>query len=260
MAEATGQDRLGGGSMKTSRTIAAISALLLVILLVACNRAINNSVTSTQTARVTEPTVSIEGSTLTWVPANQITVTEKPTQTTQPLPTQVNGTSTLTLTEPMISDKSVPDSLREYIGMEFPPLPDTFNNGFGQDLPPDTAYSGHGFAINIVNEGTNNLLLFSKLKNRDQQGKAYWVVVDILILPELRSEERFLSDGCKAGQGIKVDHEILAIIAFDKEVQTSRYVTNNKVLRAWRVNRSVEAIEEIPTNDLECFADFAMEN
>lgn len=259
MAEAIGQDRLGRGPMKTSRTIVAISALLLFILLVACSRAIINSVTPTPTVRVTEPTVSIEGPTPTWVPATQTTVTEKSTQTTQPLPTQLKVTPTLTLTEPLISNKSVPDSLRKYIGMEFPPLPDTFSSGFGQDLPPDAAYSGHEFAINIANNGTNKLLLFSKLKNRDRQGKAYWVVVDILILPELQSAERFLSDGCKRGQGTEVDHEILAIIAFDKEVETSRYVTNNKVLRAWRVNRSIEAIEEILTVDIECFADFAME-
>lgn len=258
MAEAFGQDRLGRGSMKTSRTIIAISALLPVILLVACSMANIYSVTPTPTVRVTEPTVSIEGPTPTWGPATQTTVTEKPTQTTQSLPTQLDVTPTPTLTEPMISNKSVPDSLREYIGMEFPPLPDTFSSGFGQGLPPDTAYSGHEFAINIANDGTNNLLLFSKLNSRDKQDKAYWVVVDILILPKLQSAERFLSDGCKTGQGTEVNHEILAIIAFDKEVETSRYVTNNKVLRAWRVNRSVEAIEEIPTDDIECFADFAM--
>lgn len=259
MAEAIGQDKLGRGSMKTSRTIIAISALLLVILLVACSMANIYSVTPTPAVRATEPTLSIEGPTPAWVITDQITLVGKPTQTPQPLTTQLLTTPTLTLTEPLVSNKSVPDSLREYIEMEIPPLPGNFSSGFAQDLSPDSAYPSHEFAINIAYDGTNNLLLFSKLKYRDKQGKAYWVVLDILILPKLQSAERFLTDGCKTGQGTEVNHEILAIIAFDKEVETSRYVTNNKVLRAWRVNRSVEAIEEIPTDDIECFADFALE-
>ena len=244
--------------MKTTSVTIILGTILIVGLLVACGTIPIDSATPTQTVRADETMVPTKNPTPLWTTSVQDPVTEKPSQTSIPLPTRQKATPTILLTEPVISKKSVPDVLRKYLGMEFPPMPDTFSSGFGQLLSPDTAYPGYEFGIDIAKDGTNNLLLFSRLKNRDKQGKAHWTVVDILILPELEEGKRFLTDGCKIGKETKVDHEILAIIDFDKEVKTSRYVTNDKVLRAWRVNRSAEVIEEIPTDGIECFADSSM--
>lgn len=142
--------------------------------------------------------------------------------------------------------------------MVFPPLPDIFLEVHGKVLLSDATYHGHEFVYRLVNDGTHVFILLGKLKDIDEHGQAYWIVVDVLKLPELHRAEFFLPEGCKTGQGSDIDDEIVAVIFIDKEVEDSRYATNDKVLRAWRLNRSVEAIEEISTDGIECFADMAM--
>lgn len=227
---------------------------LTMLCLNACNTMFDEyTLTSTQplvisiTPMVSSPT-----------PETAITHTLSPSPTVSPtgtsLPTQ-NPTATdqPTPTDPI--SKTVPDELREFIGIQYPPLPNGFVEGFGMLLVP----SNNGdYSLSGIHQGDLHMLWMSKRVRWKSEGEWIrgWETLDILVLPSLKGQnERLIPGGCMLGG--ELDPEIVVIALFDEDASNTRYITNEKILQAWRVNRSAEAFEEILTDEIECYGDLA---
>lgn len=167
-------------------------------------------------------------------------------------------TPTPTITPKPDYPKLVPEEYSHYIGLIVPPYPEEvlhrgggMMGGFGI-RGYDNPYFGFGH-IRIEEYYT---MWFEMFSYRDQKGKAYWEVLDILILPELRKDEVYLYDGCFLNG--EYDGEILVIALVDREAFLRRYVTNEKVRMAWRANRAKQAYEVISTEGIECSGEAGM--
>ena len=55
-----------------------------------------------------------------------------------------------------------------------------------------------------------------------------------------------------------LDPEIIVIANIPEDVHLTRFITNGYILQAWRMNRQYEAIEPIPTEGIECYADSSL--
>lgn len=153
--------------------------------------------------------------------------------------------------------KMVPDELQKYIGIHYPPLPDGLVEGFGMLIVPSDIGD---YSLSGVHKGDLHMLWLSKEAHWKSDGKWYqgWETLDILLLPVLEGENDVLiPDGCKI-EG-ELDPEIIVVAVLDEDAYNTRYVTNEKIKRAWRANRVAGAFEEMPTSGIECYADNATE-
>jgi len=116
-----------------------------------------------------------------------------------------------------------------------------------------TAYDNPEFGFTPVRMNGLYTLWFEMFRYRDSKGKSYWEVLDILILPELRTDEVYVSSGCLLNG--EYDGEILVVALLDRDAFYKRYVTNEKVRMAWRANRAKQAYEVISTEGIECHTD-----
>ena len=144
----------------------------------------------------------------------------------------------------------VPEKFSKYIGLNYPPLPDGISQNFGLVI-----WNSNDYGLSLVSDGENKMLWLNKLTRHDSSGKAYWEVKDILELPNIESDVVLIPDGCLLNG--EFDYEILVIGKWDDEVFVSRYMTNDKILLAWRANTILNVFEVISTNGIECHADNA---
>lgn len=177
------------------------------------------------------------------------------TATQLPRPQMITPTIISQMTPTSTIPKMVPDELRKYVGIHYPPLPDGLVESFGMLIVPSNIGD---YSLSGVHRGDLHMLWLSKESRWKSEGKWYqgWETLDILFLPVLKGEnEVLIPDGCKI-EG-ELDPEIIVVAVLDEEAYNTRYVTNEKINRAWRVNRSAGAFEEIPTDGIECYADNA---
>jgi hypothetical protein len=199
--------------------------------------------------------------------ATAVTATASPTFRKQ-TPTAVTITPTGRIRMPTITPtttitlkpdypKLVPEEYSHYIGLIVPPYPEEVLHGGGRVMGvfSSTGYDNPKFGIGHVRMNDLYTLWFEMFRYRDSKGKAYWEVLDILILPELRKDEVYIHDGCLLNG--EYDGEILVIALLDRNAFYKRYVTNEKVRMAWRANRAKQAYEVISTEGIECYADMA---
>ena len=153
--------------------------------------------------------------------------------------------------------KLVPVEFRHYIGLIVPPYPEEVLHGGGGKMGgySSTGYDNPSFGFAHVRIDEFYTLWFEMFSYRDQKKRAYWEVLDILILPELRRDEVYNHDGCLLNG--EYDGEILVIGLLDQEAFRTRYITNDKVRMAWRANREKQVFELISTEGIECHAEMA---
>ena len=138
---------------------------------------------------------------------------------------------------------------KKYVGLKYPPLP--------QELLERNAVVIQGsdlYVISLVEETEQKMLWLSKMTHRDSQGKAHWIVTDTLSRPDLGENEMYYLNGCLLNKVF--DYEIIAAGTWDQDVESSRYVTNDKIFQAWRADFVTGLFEEIATNGVECVAEF----
>lgn len=191
-----------------------------------------------------------------------IAITPVPSLTPKMVPTatqlpqhQMIPTTTSQMTSTSTIPKMVPDELRKYIGIHYPPLPDGLAEGFGMLIVPSDIGD---YSLSGVHKGDLHMLWLSKQALWKSGGKWYqgWETLDIIFLPVLEGEsEVLIPDGCKINGDL--DPEIIVVAVLDEEAYNTRYVTNEKIKQAWRANRLAGAFEEIPTDGIECYADNA---
>lgn len=92
------------------------------------------------------------------------------------------------------------------------------------------------------------MLWLQKLMRYDETGKAYWEVVDVLILPRMKKNGEIIDglNGCKI-RG-RFDSEIVAIAK--SEEGSEKYLT--KIRFAWRANLRPQRFQRIPTKGIMC--------
>ncbi len=132
-----------------------------------------------------------------------------------------------------------PGKVSQYIGLNFPPLPDGLSENFAMMIQDSDDHS-----LSLVLDGENKMLWLSKMTHRDSSGNAYWEVKDILELSNLEAGLFLLPDGCFLNG--KIDNEIFAA------------GKDGKTLLAWRANTTLDRFEVLPANGIECHSDKAV--
>lgn len=160
---------------------------------------------------------------------------------------------TQTAVVPLATATAAPTSgpdWRQYIGIVWPPFPEgwdssggalTYSNcDFGSPCP-------EGEESYVVSQwqrtdGTEeSLLVFGKLVRRDEEGRAYHQVLDMLVSSEIGGSN-WLWQGCRVGDSAGTDNEIVALYGIVQDPSTP----------AWRANHLTGRFEPVSTEGLTC--------
>jgi hypothetical protein len=156
--------------------------------------------------------------------------TEIPTSTSEPIeviPTAVP------------SDEADSEQFSKYIGLVYPPSPESLTQVFSMLMQDHEEYS-----LMMVLDGENKMLWLSKIDHYDESGNAFWEVKDVLGLSDLESGLTLIPDGCSLNG--TPDREILAA------------GRNGVVILAWRADTTLGRFEVLPTDGIQCNSDKAM--
>lgn len=160
------------------------------------------------------------------------TSTPVPTDTSSPV--EVKSGTTAAPATGLVSEK-----FRQYVGLNYPPLPKGLSDDFGMLIQDAEDYS-----LTLVTGGGNKMLWLSKLTHQDSSGIAYWEVKDVLDLSALEPGLTLIPDGCS-----------LNSVPDSKILVTGR---DGVIIQAWRANTTLNVFEVIPTNGIECHSDKGM--
>jgi hypothetical protein len=132
-----------------------------------------------------------------------------------------------------------PEKYSQYVGMNYPPLPDGLSEELGMLIQ-----NANDHSLSLISDGQNKMLWFSRLTHYDTDGHAFWEVMDILDLSGVEEGMSLIPDGCSLN-GVP-DNEILVI------------GKDEKIAQAWRVNTTLNVFEVIPVSGIECHSDKSM--
>ncbi|UCF64766.1 MAG: hypothetical protein JSW33_02720 [bacterium] len=136
-----------------------------------------------------------------------------------------------------------PKEYQSLIGLEFGPdsFPSTFEEKTGSVMG---FLEGDEYIIDHVSHKSDELIWFCKLTHRDEEGRPFLKILDILILPPLGQDEQIFLGTCR--YRTVEDPEIIAIV---KLIQNE---VSAEVIRAWRANRQMKLFEEVSASDVMC--------
>jgi hypothetical protein len=138
---------------------------------------------------------------------------------------------------------SLPAEFQKLIYLEFGP--DSFPLGFDEQTGYVFGFpEGNEYVIDHVSKNSTHLLWFCKLTHRDEVGRAFLKILDIVLLPSLGSDDQLLM-GCCQYNG-EPDPEIISIGRFSSDE------TQAKIRQAWRANRTSQVFEKIPIDMVTC--------
>lgn len=140
--------------------------------------------------------------------------------------------------------KTLPTEFQQLIGLEFGP------DSFPSEFEEHTGYvlgfmEENEYIIDHVSRGTTQFVWFCKLTKRDNQGRPYLKILDILVLPPMENDEQLLMGTCNFQT--QSDPEIIAIAKFIESE------ARNEIRVAWRANRTKQRFEEISPSLIECY-------
>lgn len=139
---------------------------------------------------------------------------------------------------------TLPTEFQQLIGLEFGP------DSFPSEFEEHTGYvlgfmEENEYIIDHVSRGKTQLVWFCMLTKRDNQGRPYLKILDILVLPPMENDEQLFMGTCNFQT--QPDPEIITI---------SKFIENeakNEIHHAWRANRSKQRFEEISPSLVECY-------
>jgi hypothetical protein len=189
-------------------------------------------------------------------PVGDLPISPLPTSTVNPIKTTeptFTPTPTETL-EPTITPKPCPpfqvenvmpiiDIPADYIGHHFNAL----------SMPPGLISEGGFLAekvpthygLHTVRQGDTMMLWLEKTICHDANGKAYWEIRDVLLLPSLRANEKLITLNCTTSG--KFSPEIVAVGEFKPGV-----CKPTKIVYAWQANLRNETFEQLFPNSVTC--------
>ena len=145
---------------------------------------------------------------------------------------------------------------RPYWGIEYPPYPEGVK-GFGL-LSIIPLKNNRRYEMSIARADNKTMLWFGRYVSGNDNGDNTWAFLDAIELPSSLSEnEVLIPNGCKIDDEA-VDPEIIVIALLDNVAESTRYVRNLNIEKAWRLNRDTELIESLPVKGIECYADSAV--
>ena len=158
--------------------------------------------------------------------------------TPAPEPVVVTTESAVNVPSAVPVEGLAPESLSQYVGLKYPPVPDGLSESFALLIEGSEDHS-----LSLITNGQHTMLWLSRMTDRDASGNPIWEVKDILDLSDVESGLVLLPDGCSLG-GVP-DSEIL-VVGRDERIQS-----------AWRANTTQDVFEVIPTDGIECHSDKA---
>ena len=128
---------------------------------------------------------------------------------------------------------------KQYIGLKF-----------GRDLPKGIKYSGgylldDRLSLRQVRSRQRIMIWFDQFLFRDSTGTAHFQVLDVLVLPKIRSGQVLIFGTCLFKGDNRYDPEIIGI-GDDNGSPSVR-----RIRVAWRANRTTQKFESISVDDLE---------
>lgn len=133
---------------------------------------------------------------------------------------------------------TVPEHLRKYVGLNYPPFPEGFTANYGLLI-----LNAEDHSLWLTSDGRNDMLWLSKLTERNASGSGFWEVKHILDLSHVESGSSLIPDGCSLNG--EPDSEILVIR------------TDGVIEQAWRANTTLDVFESVPVDGIECGSDKA---
>lgn len=161
-----------------------------------------------------------------------------------------NGTYTATSMS-FPSPTVIPNDVYSYIGLEYPPLPDTIKTSTSWEILI-SANPNNGWGIAAV-EDQNNLMLWLTQSFNGENGKPYSQVKDVAVLPLTARDQEIVVSACLINNVL--DSEIVALVNLDEESLEKRYLSNSHIVMAWKANQTTGKLEQIATTEIECHAE-----
>ncbi len=156
-----------------------------------------------------------------------------------------------TLTITPTKYKTAAPTTYSYIGVIYPPLPPSIKMGLGRAIwKPSTPIT---WGVDAVRDENNLMLWLSEVIRRDEDGRPFLQVRDVLFIPPSAGDKDFVVGECViAGEP---DFELLALVNLDEESLNNRWLPNSNIISVWRANLSKGIFEEISTENVECNAE-----
>lgn len=134
-------------------------------------------------------------------------------------------------------------TLDQYVGVEYPPMPEgVTKRGGALIVPPGTSASEAEYAFVKARRGEQHMLWLGRLQHRTPEGEAIFRVADIVAVPDVAEDERFLISGCTVGG----DVGYAAVMADgDAEQLTQTH-------HAWRADRETGHLAPADDADVVC--------
>ncbi len=139
--------------------------------------------------------------------------------------------------------QDVPDIGTKYIGLEYNGFTRPKNLEMRRGYKIDSIYS-----VSLMTEDKVLMIWFRKKLFIDSLRKANFKVVDVLTIPELKSNQKLLMGSCHCGKEGD-DNNIIAI-----GINNGSRIYDDIVF-AWRLNRDNQRIEAVPIENVQCFDD-----
>ena len=166
-----------------------------------------------------------------------VETTSAPVEMPEPVVVVTESPTSIPTTIP--SDGLAPESSSQYIGLVYPPSPESLTEVFSMLIQDKEDHS-----LMMVLEGGNKMLWLNKIDHYDENGSAFWEVKDVLALSNLEPGLTLLPDGCLLN-GVPESEIFVA-------------GRNGVIILAWRANTSLDRFEVIPTDGIQCNSDKAV--
>lgn len=124
---------------------------------------------------------------------------------------------------------------------------------YGETLPNGAKDLGGGllsvedYGVSRFSKGKKQMLWLEKITSRDKKGIPSWEVTDVLVINNLKQNQKFLfsySSTCTENGEADIDLIVLA------ELQRAKKAY--KVLQAWRADLLKEKFEKVPVDGIKC--------
>jgi hypothetical protein len=157
-----------------------------------------------------------------------------------PAPIVIETSTEIAQTQP---PQHGPVDYRAYIGTIIPPMPSCcFLEGGG------FIEGQESLAIDFISDKDTQMVWITQITHGSDEK-----VLDILILPKLNEAEIFSANYCRRSG--KDDPYLFTISALDRAAVMTRFITNEKIRKAWRIDPTSGWISEVSTARIECSAE-----
>lgn len=208
--------------------------LAFLILLIACT----GQEKSAPTASIAAPTQ---------IPESTATRTRTPEPTRTPLPSYTATAQPTSTTSPSPTVTAAPSAtyhpeIVKYIGLPDDSLPEGVEF-WGASVLDFVDGNSIGYSITFVRDGVRFLLLVSFERR----------VTDVLIFPQLGADHIITTNYCMRNK--QEDPYIVTISRMDLETTRTRFLPNENIVQAWRIDPGSGRYEAISTEGIECSAE-----